>query len=33
MNDFAQNIKTLAIPNAAERIVNEIFGLVRKQFA
>jgi UDP-N-acetylglucosamine--N-acetylmuramyl-(pentapeptide) pyrophosphoryl-undecaprenol N-acetylglucosamine transferase len=33
MNELAKNIQTLAIPNAAERIVNEIFGLVQKQFA
>lgn len=30
MNELAKNIKQLAIPNAAERIVKEIFELVKK---
>lgn len=33
MKELAHNIKALAIPNAAELIVNEIFGLIQKQFA
>ncbi|MDR2962162.1 MAG: undecaprenyldiphospho-muramoylpentapeptide beta-N-acetylglucosaminyltransferase [Bacteroidales bacterium] len=33
MAELSHNIQKLAIPNAAERIVNEIFGLVQKQFA